>query len=113
MIVRPRRTARGNGLDVAQSVANGTFLTGTLDYFDQSNTERLRQQLGSDDRIAGLSPSIVDQVIASGSAAGGTQGEVRLIALPRDFPAGVWNARATERRGGLAGGRAGRCRRVE
>src|SRR6266536_2886398 len=87
VIVRPRRDARRNGFDAVQSVANGTFLTGTLDYFDQGEADRVRDRLADERRIAGISPAIVDQVVASGSSAGGSQGEVRLFGLPRDYPA--------------------------
>src|SRR3954447_1476729 len=36
VIVKPRRDGRRVGFDAVQSVANGTFLTGTLDYFEQT-----------------------------------------------------------------------------
>jgi len=86
VIVKPRRDPRRFGLDAAQSVANGTFLTGSLDYFEGSLADDLRGRLADEPRIAGISPAIVDQVIASGSGSGGAQGEIRLFALPPTYP---------------------------
>ena len=39
IVVRPRRDARRIGFDNVQSVANGTFLTGTLQPFAQSEAD--------------------------------------------------------------------------
>src|SRR3954453_5137970 len=64
VVVKPRRDARRFGLDAAQSVANGTFLTGALDYFEVTAASSLADKLGGDYRVAGVSPAIVDQVVA-------------------------------------------------
>src|ERR671919_64800 len=45
IVVRPRRDARRIGFDNVQSVANGTFLTGTLQPFPQSEAARIRAAL--------------------------------------------------------------------
>src|SRR6185295_12840235 len=59
IVVRPRRDARRFGFDNVQSVANGTFLTGTLQPFEQSEADRLRDALANDERIAGVAPADV------------------------------------------------------
>src|SRR5215210_2555506 len=64
IVVRPRRDARRIGFDNVQSVANGTFLTGTLQPFAQSEAARIQTALADDDRIAGVAPAVVDQVTA-------------------------------------------------
>src|SRR5215212_10165018 len=51
IVVRPRRDARRLGFDNVQSVANGTFLTGTLQPFDQADADRLRDALAGDDLV--------------------------------------------------------------
>ena len=61
VIVKPRRDPRRFGLEGAQAVANGTFLTGQLDLFDLAEYERLRDALAGDERIAGLAPAVVDE----------------------------------------------------
>src|SRR5215212_3681791 len=54
IVVKPRRDARRIGFDNVQSVANGTFLTGTLQPFDQSEADRLALALADDTHIAGV-----------------------------------------------------------
>src|SRR5215213_8044864 len=61
IVVKPRRDARRVGFDNVQSVANGTFLTGTLQPFDQSEADRLRDALAGDDLVAGVAPATVEQ----------------------------------------------------
>ena len=64
IVVRPRRDARRIGFDNVQSVANGTFLTGTLQPFAQSEADRIQAALAGDDRVAGVAPAVVEQVTA-------------------------------------------------
>src|SRR4051812_14139076 len=87
IVVRPRRDARRLGFDNVQSVANGTFLTGTLQPFDQSEASRLQTALADDARIAGVAPAVVDQVTAVNTSTGELQAQVRVYALPREYPA--------------------------
>jgi putative ABC transport system permease protein len=87
IIVRPRRDARRIGFDNVQSVANGTFLTGTLQPFDQSEADRIQAALADDGRVAGVAPATVEQVLAVNTSTGELQAQVRLYALPRDYPA--------------------------
>src|SRR4051794_13098187 len=86
IVVRPRRDARRVGFDNVQSVANGTFLTGTLQPFDQSEADRLGDALAGDERVAGVSPATVEQVTAINTTTGEIQAQVRLYALPRQYP---------------------------
>src|SRR5215204_6546610 len=86
IVVRPRRDARRIGFENVQSVANGTFLTGTLQPFGQSEAERLTAALADDDRVAGVTPAVVEQVVAVNMTTGELQVQVRLYALPRDYP---------------------------
>src|SRR3954453_2794836 len=86
IVVRPRRDARRIGFDNVQSIANGTFLTGTLQPFDQSEADRLRAALASDERVAGVAPATVEQVTAVNTSTNELQALVRLYALPRDYP---------------------------
>src|SRR5215217_760608 len=87
IVVKPRRDARRVGFDNVQSVANGTFLTGTLQPFEQSDVDRLRDALAGDDLVAGVAPATVEQVTAVNTATNELQAQVRLYALPRDYPA--------------------------
>lgn len=87
IVVRPRRDPRRNPLESAQAIAQGTFLTGTLEMFDASEAERLRGLVGDDPRIAGIAPAIVDQVVATSTSPDGSTAEIRLLALPRSYPA--------------------------
>ena len=86
IVVQPRRDARRTGFDNVQALANGTFLTGTLNLFDEGEYERLADALAADERIAGLAPAIVDQVVAVNTATQELQAQVQLYALPRDYP---------------------------
>jgi putative ABC transport system permease protein len=86
VIVQPRRDARRSGFDGVQSVADGTFLTGTLSYFGQAEYDRLAGELAGEERIAGLAPAIVEQVVALNLSTQELQAQVRLYALPRDYP---------------------------
>ncbi|MCC7371931.1 MAG: FtsX-like permease family protein [Chloroflexi bacterium] len=86
IVVRPRRDARRIGFDNVQSVANGTFLTGTLQPFEQAEADRLAAALADDDRIAGVTASTVEQVLAVNGSTGEVQAQVRLYALPRSYP---------------------------
>ncbi|HYU18096.1 MAG TPA: FtsX-like permease family protein [Chloroflexota bacterium] len=86
VIVQPVRDARRTGLDVAQSIANGTFLTGALTLFDQGEYERLASELTGDDRIAGLTPAIVESVTVANLAVEGRQAQVQLYGLSPDYP---------------------------
>ncbi|MFN8635708.1 MAG: FtsX-like permease family protein [Chloroflexota bacterium] len=86
IVVRPRRDARRFGFDNVQSVANGTFLTGTLEPFAETEADRLRAALADDDRVAGIAPADVEQVLAVNATTGELQAQVRLYALPRDYP---------------------------
>ena len=86
VIVQPRRDARRTGFDNVQSVANGTFLTGTLDFFDQAEYDRLVAALDGDERIAGLAPAIVDQVVVVHLTTQELQAQVQVVGLPRDYP---------------------------
>ncbi|MDP8923700.1 MAG: ABC transporter permease, partial [Chloroflexota bacterium] len=87
VIVKPRATVRRFGVEGAQAVANGTFLTGALDSFDIGEYERLRAALDDEERIAGLAPAIVDEVVVVNLTTQELQAQVRLYALPRDYPA--------------------------
>src|SRR4051812_11868068 len=87
VIVKPRRDPRRNPLESAQAVAQGTFLTGTLEMFDAAESDRLASLLEGEDRIAGMAPAVVDQVVASSAGPEGSTAELRLFALPRDYPA--------------------------
>nr|MBA2449696.1 ABC transporter permease [Chloroflexota bacterium] len=86
VIVQPQRDARRTGFDAAQSIANGTFLTGTLSFFDQGEYDRLADALAGDERIEGLAPAIVEQVVVVNRSTQELQAQVRLFALPRDYP---------------------------
>ena len=86
IVVRPRRDARRIGFDNVQSVANGTFLTGSLQPFDQSEANRLQDALADDERVAGVAPAVVEQVTAVNTSTGELQAQVRLYALPREYP---------------------------
>jgi ABC-type antimicrobial peptide transport system permease subunit len=86
IVVRPRRDGRRIGFDNVQSVANGTFLTGTLQPFDQAEAERIATALADDDRVAGVTAATVEQVFAVNTSTGELQAQVRLYALPRDYP---------------------------
>lgn len=87
IVVRPRRDARRIGFDNVQSVANGTFLTGTLQPFEQAEADRIRDALAGDERVAGVAPATVEQVTAVNASTGELQAQVRLYALPREYPA--------------------------
>ena len=87
VIVQPQRDARRTGFDAAQSIANGTFLTGTLSPFDQGEYDRLAAALAGDERIAGLVPAIVEQAVVVNLTTQELQAQVRLYALPREYPA--------------------------
>ena len=87
IVVRPRRDARRIGFDNVQSVANGTFLTGTLQPFDESEATRIRAALADDERVAGVAPAVVEQVTAVNTSTGELQAQVRVYALPREYPA--------------------------
>jgi len=86
IVVRPRRDARRIGFDNVQSVANGTFLTGTLQPFEQSEADRLAAALANEDRVAGVMPASVEQVVAVNTSNGELQTQLRLYALPRQYP---------------------------
>jgi putative ABC transport system permease protein len=86
IVVRPRRDARRIGFDNVQSVANGTFLTGSLQPFDQSEANRLQDALADDERVAGVAPAVVEQVTAVNTSTGELQAQMRLYALPREYP---------------------------
>lgn len=86
LIVKPRRDPRRSGFDAAQAVANGTFLTGSLDLFDQGEYERLRDALAGNEQIAGLAPALVDEVVVVNLTTQELQAQVRLYALPADYP---------------------------
>jgi putative ABC transport system permease protein len=86
IVVKPRRDARRIGFDNVQSVANGTFLTGTLQSFDQDEATRIEAALANDDRVAGVTPAVVEQVTAINTSTNELQAQVRLYALPRAFP---------------------------
>ncbi len=86
IIVKPRRDARRTGFDNVQSVANGTFLTGTLQPFEQSEATRIAAALVGDDRIAGVTPATIEQVVAINTTTNELQAQLQLYALPRDYP---------------------------
>lgn len=86
IVVRPRRDARRIGFDNVQSVANGTFLTGTLQPFEQTEADRLSTALAGDDRVAGVMAATVEQVFAVNTSTGELQAQVRVYALPRQYP---------------------------
>jgi hypothetical protein len=86
VIVKPRRDPRRVGFEAAQAVANGTFLTGQLDLFDVREYERLRDALVGEERIAGLAPAVVDEVVVVNLTTQELQAQVRLYALARDYP---------------------------
>jgi putative ABC transport system permease protein len=86
VVVKPRRDPRRNPLESAQAVAQGTFLTGTLEMFEASEADRLAGVLQGVDRIAGIAPAIVDQVVATSTGPEGTTAELRLFGLPREYP---------------------------
>ena len=86
IVVRPRRDARRIGFDNVQSVVNGTFLTGTLQPFAESEAARIQAALADDDRVAGVAPAVVEQVTAVNTTTGELQAQVRVYALPRDYP---------------------------
>ncbi len=86
VIVQPRRDARRTGLDGLQAVADGSFLTGSLTTFDQGEFERLAAELAGEERIVGLAPTLVDQVVALNLTTQELQAQVRIYGLPRDYP---------------------------
>ncbi|MFN8522481.1 MAG: FtsX-like permease family protein [Chloroflexota bacterium] len=83
IVVQPVRDARRVGFDGPRSIANGTFLTGTLTYFDESVFARLSEDLAGQEAIGGMMPSIVEETDV---AAGAQLGQARLLAIPRSFP---------------------------
>jgi putative ABC transport system permease protein len=85
VIVQPVRDARRFGLDGVNSVANGTFLTGALTMFDEAEFARLDRALAGNGRIGGLLPAIIEEVVIA-SDASGVRGNIRLQAIPRDYP---------------------------
>ncbi|MCC6176517.1 MAG: ABC transporter permease [Chloroflexi bacterium] len=87
VIVKPHRDPRRFGLDAVQAVANGTFLTGTLELFDESEYQRLSATLAGDERIAALAPAMIEQVVAVNLATRELTAQVRLQGLPRVYPA--------------------------
>src|SRR5688500_18247382 len=87
IVVLPRRDSRRIGFDNVQSVANGTFLTGSLQPFDQSEATRLQVALADDEQVAGVAPAVVEQVTAVNTSTGELQAQVRVYALPRAYPA--------------------------
>ena len=80
------RDQRRSPSEYVTALLNGTLLTGFGTYFPEEQAARLAGAISRDDRLAGMTPAIGEQATAVNRAQEALAAQIRLLALPVDFP---------------------------
>src|SRR5438874_4507130 len=70
-----------SGFDLAQSIANGSLLTGVTGYFPSSETQQVADLVRDDPRVAAVVPIILEQAPVS-SEGQGFAAQINLLGVP-------------------------------